>query len=344
MDGLRAVAIVLVMLFHAQVPGFSGGFIGVDVFFTLSGYLITSLLIVEFRETGRIDVRWFYIRRLLRLTPALFVMLLTYVAISPLAWSDGANHFQQAAVAMAYLSDYGVAFWGVPSHISHTWSLAVEEHYYVIWPLILVISLKHCQPRRLFVLLFLAYIFSIVWRWAWIESGQTWNQVYYRFDTHLSGLLLGASLAAGMQVSAIYSFLASHKKYFIWLPLISIITLQYQWGDYWMLIHGIGLAEWSTAAILLAISQRQGMVFDVLSTAILNWIGRLSYSLYLWHFPIFLFLRKNHDWIYVLQVGMPIAITLAAASYYTVELWVLRYRERRQNQMKEPGSGGGSRR
>lgn len=128
LDGLRAIAISLVMLFHSRCFIVPGAFAGVDIFFVLSGFLITRLLLAEQSCGGRIDIGSFYIRRITRLTPALLLMLSVYVLLAPMLWPS-ADHLFQAGLAFFYASDYARAFWGVPQYLTHTWSLSVEEHF-----------------------------------------------------------------------------------------------------------------------------------------------------------------------------------------------------------------------
>jgi peptidoglycan/LPS O-acetylase OafA/YrhL len=328
MDGLRAVAVALVMLFHARTPYFSSGFLGVDVFFVLSGYLITSLLLAEMETTGRIDIRRFYIRRLLRLTPALLTMLAGYLGLANVVWPDVDGHFQQAAIAAAYLSDYSVAFWATPEELSHTWSLAVEEHFYLVWPLFLVAVHRRNGLSRLLAALICMYILSIAWRCAWIQYGHTWNQIYYRFDTHASGLLLGSGLAVVLRLAPAAACLSRQATFLVWLPLAGIAFVAGGWGDYAMLTWGISLAEWATVFMLIAVYKHQGIVFKIMAIPVLVWVGRLSYGLYLWHYPRFRALRDIFEWHDVLLVGVPVSLGLAATSFYSVERWALQYRKR----------------
>src|SRR4051812_5944530 len=133
LDGLRAVAVVLVIADHCSVPIFNQGYFGVDLFFVLSGFLITRLLTDEIDATGQIDLSRFYLRRLLRLTPPLLLFLAAYLLIAPSLWPqvDFASHARDVALVAFYLSDYSQAFWHNPKVMIHTWSLSVEEHFYL---------------------------------------------------------------------------------------------------------------------------------------------------------------------------------------------------------------------
>jgi len=324
MDGVRAVAVLLVMLFHARAPYFEGGYLGVDVFFVLSGFLITSLLLAEHDRTGSIHVGYFYLRRLLRLTPALLLLVVAYVLVAPLLWPES-PHALHALVAALYLADYGVAFWGVPEQLSHTWSLAVEQHFYLLWPLFLGSLLRPMRPTALARTLAWAYLAAVLWRWLWVSQGHTWDQVYYRFDTHATGLVLGAWLAAILRNPHSAARL-NRWRLQLWLPVGGLFMLDLSWGQMGMLRWGISAAEWATVLILLAVHPGKGWLYGVLAIPTLAWLGRISYGVYLWHYPIFRYLRDGADWVTVMLVGGALTVTLAAFSFYTVELRVQRLR------------------
>ena len=326
LDGVRALAIVLVMLFHARAPAVLGGYVGVDVFFVLSGYLITSLLLHEIDATCRVDLRRFYRRRFLRLTPALLVMLGVYLVVAPLLWSAGTDHGLHAAVAAVYLADYGVALWGLPDILSHTWSLAVEAHFYLLWPVLLVAAHRRWPRPSLVTVLATAYVLATLLRWVCVIRGQTWAEVYYRFDTHMSGLILGACLATVQRDGRFTAAVQRALPWLLWLPLGAVVCLQYRWHDIWMLMWGFGIVEWATVALLLGIQSPGSQISAMLSPAPLVWLGKMSYGLYLWHYPIFRYLRERHTWDDVLLIGAPLALVLAAASYYTIEAWAARRR------------------
>ena len=199
LDGLRAVAVVLVMADHCNVPVFDQGYFGVDLFFVLSGFLITRLLVNEIDATGRIDLWKFYLRRLLRLAPALLLLLAAYLVIAPSLWPqvDFMSHLRDAALAGFYLSDYSQAFWHNPKVLIHTWSLSVEEHFYLIWPFAILL-LARIEPRWRLVGLLVIYLLASAWRIFEYEI-VGWDATYYRFDTRVGGLVCGALLATALR-------------------------------------------------------------------------------------------------------------------------------------------------
>ncbi|NML46779.1 acyltransferase [Ramlibacter sp. G-1-2-2] len=330
LDGLRAVAVLVVMLFHARAPLAPAGYLGVDVFFVLSGFLITSLLLAEMDASGRIDLAGFWRRRLLRLAPALLAMLAAYVLIAPYLWPEVADHGTQAALAAVYLSDYGVAFWGTPHFLSHTWSLAVEMHFYLLWPVLLWAACRRWTRASLPAVLAFAWVLATLVRWVWLVRGQDWIEVYYRTDTRLSGLLLGACLAAALRDPRWRLALRRWLPWALWLPLPALLLIaHFHWGDLWVLTWGMGLVELATAAVIFGARDRSSQLAKMLSRPLLAWVGRISYGLYLWHYPVFCWLRETRRWEDVLLVGIPLSVALAAGSFHTLEAWATRRRAAR---------------
>jgi len=326
LDGLRAFAILVVALFHAHAPWAQAGYVGVDVFFVLSGYLITSLLLQEQARTGQVDFLEFWRRRLWRLTPALLAMLLAYVSLGPLLWPDVTNRGMQAAVAALYLTDYAIALRGLGGQISHTWSLAVELHFYLLWPVVLVPASRRWTGRALVQVLGAAYLLATLLRWVCTIRGQGWDLVYYRADTHCSGLLLGACLAVALQDAWWRLALQRALPWLLWIPVAALLCLRNTWGDLWMQMWGVSIAEWAALVAILAVQRPGATLRSMFSRPLLVWLGRISYGLYLWHYPVFSWLRERYHWDTVLFVGLPVSVALAATSHYTIETWAARRR------------------
>ena len=331
MDGLRAVAIILVFLSHAHVPMLDGAFVGVDIFFVLSGYLITSLLLMEHRSTGHIGYARFYLRRALRLMPALMLFLAAYWVVAPLLWPDEKDTVtQDVLVSMAYLADYGIAFFNSPDSLLHMWSLSVEEHYYLIWPLLLAYLSRRLSPTRVVAMVALLYALAFLWRAWWVADGQPFYQIFFRFDTRATGMLLGSLLAAlVIHRRAWFEALAARQRYLLWLIPGLALAMTWGWDDSNALLWGFALAELAALAVLVAVYHQRGAVFGILSAPALVWLGKLSYGVYLWHYPVVRWLRAEFSWPVVVAVGLPVSMALAALSFYTVERWALRWRDAR---------------
>lgn len=304
LDALRALAILLVAGFHAKVPGLRGGFLGVDLFFVLSGYLITRLLSEEYAATGGLRLGRFYVRRLCRLYPALLALVATCLALSAFSPRSLGEQWRDAAVVTLYLSDYGRAFWRVPEFLSHTWSLAVEEHFYLVWPLLLLAVLK--LPMRWRIAALLAGAGAATW-WRWHELFATfdWLQVYYRFDTRLSGLFLGGALAMWNPR------LGRHWAGIAILAFALALSMSH-WRNPKALTSAMLIAELASALLICSTSSFRGV-------QALAWLGRMSYGFYLWHYPIMKLVREYHGWPIVFIAGCVGGLAMAALSYYTIE-------------------------
>ncbi len=331
LDGLRAVAIVLVFLSHAHVPMFDGAFFGVDLFFVLSGYLITSLLLKEFQQAGRLDFWRFYQRRFLRLAPALLLFLLAYWVFAPLIWPDLTDVDQDVLVSALYLADYGIAFFDSPNTLLHMWSLSVEEHFYLVWPPLLVLLLSQVARRQVWRSILLLAVLAWAWRVYWVASGQLFYEIFFRFDTRATGMLLGSMLAAiAVHRSDWMDALHARQKYLLWLlPVLPFLIVGYKWDDMGALLWGVSLFELAALALIIAVSKQSGALFDMLSLPALVWLGKMSYGIYLWHYPIVRLLRAHMPWEMVIVIGLPLSAAFAALSFYTVERWALRWRDTR---------------
>lgn len=321
LDGIRALAILVVIVFHSGPPFLRGGFLGVDIFFVLSGFLITTLLQHEITRTGKIDIRRFYARRFKRLTPPLACALLLYLALAPHAWPAYKQHGLDVLLAATYLSDYSRALFGIPDMLRHTWSLAVEVHFYIIWPLVLLLLRSHRVKTALFVLLAL-YILATAWRIICLEL-QGWGMAYYRFDTRLSGMVLGGITALLQTWEKRIGLVSGWALTAICLVLWVVLNFV-GWRAPAGLQLSVVVAELTTSALIIALMQ--GKRVGLFSHPAMIYLGQLSYGVYLFHYPLMLYLREKYDWYLVLIGGGAIAFMLAALSYHTVEAW-FRYRK-----------------
>ncbi|MCH7838451.1 MAG: acyltransferase, partial [Chloroflexi bacterium] len=338
LDGLRALAVTAVLAYHAGLTWARGGFLGVDAFFVLSGYLITSLLIVEWRNTGTIDLPAFWARRARRLLPALF-LLLAGIAGYALVFAEPAELDKlrnDALATLGYIANWHLAFSGasyfdqfsLPSPLRHTWSLAIEEQWYLIWPLLFVLLLR--LGRSSLATLFTASLVMIAGSallMAWMyDPGADPSRVYYGTDTRAQSLLVGAVLAillawhgplrAGaarlLQSAAIAGAIFTG---WLWASASDDSTLLYRGG---LLISAVAIA-----VIIAAVVQPQrGPLGRLLSLSPLRGLGRISYGVYLWHWPVYLVLtpvRTGWHGYGLLAVQVAVTLALAIASYYVIE-------------------------
>ena len=328
LDGLRGVAILLVILSHAHVPLFEGAFFGVDLFFVLSGYLITSLLLMEMQSAGRLDYWRFYRRRFFRLMPALALFLGTYCLVAPFLWPDLTDIYSDALVSILYLADYGIAFFDSPDTLLHMWSLSVEEHFYLIWPPLLVLVLRFTPTGKAWRAIALLWLLSSLWRIFWVLEGQQFYEIFFRFDTRVSGLFAGALLAALLvEKPQFYETMKAQRSYAMWLPLAVPLLMALEWDNHDAMIWGIPVVECAAVVVLLAVHQHSGLVYEMLTAPVLMKLGQWSYGIYLWHYPVVRYLRADYSWPVVVVAGLAISTLLAALSFYTIERWAMRMRD-----------------
>lgn len=330
LDGLRAIAILLVLLFHGRMPGLPGANVGVDVFFVLSGYLITRILLAEHQTAGSLDLRRFYSQRLLRLTPPLLLLLLLYALFAPLLWPDYYFHVRDWVVVLIYQADLGLVFGMGPSKLLHAWSLGIEERFYLLWPLALLGLLILKSLRVVLAVLLTSVLLVGLWRMAALQFWDVSSgEAYYRFDMRISGLLLGACLGMwignGLQIPA--HLLRGHWLMLAWLVLLSVVL--YPTDDRGRLSFGLPLVEITVLYILLWLHCRpQGLLSRTLASPPLVYVGQLSYGLYLFHYPVMEYLKLQQPWWLVLSAGTSMAFVIAVFSHHLIERPIRRWRRK----------------
>ena len=337
LDGLRGVAIALVILSHAHVPLFDGAFFGVDLFFVLSGFLITTLLLMEFSNKGQLDYWQFYRRRFYRLMPALALFLLAYCVFAPMIWPELDDVYSDSLVSILYLADYGIAFFDSPDTLLHMWSLSVEEHFYLIWPPLLVLLLRRATPGQVWRPIALLWLMCWAWRVLWVVQGQQFYEIFFRFDTRATGLLAGSLLAAVLiEKPAFIENLRQKMPHLMWLPLTVPLLMEMGWDNMDAMLWGMTAVECATLVVLLAVNKRKGLVYEMLCAPALIKLGRLSYGVYLWHYPVVRYLRAEFSWPLVVVLGFVISVALSAVSFYTVERWATVWRDRKARNTPRP--------
>lgn len=325
LDGVRAVAVLVVVAFHCGVPGMLGGMIGVDLFFVLSGLLITTILRNELEATGTISLRVFYWKRMLRLWPPLALFLVAYYFAGRILFA-GIDVRADTAIAALYLSDYFMAIWQTPLEICHTWSLAVEEHFYIVWP-VLLLATRRFSARHMVCGLSAGFVFATAWRIVDAFIWDDWYWTYYRFDTRMSGLILGSLLAViKWRPSARDAAIAGRYSLYV----LILATIMLRTGTMGSLLWGVIVADLAAAGLILSlVSGHYTPLARSLSHPVLRYLGLISYSIYLWHYPLARVLRDQFNPIVAFIVVAAAAIAIAALSYHLVErpLKIFRRRE-----------------
>ena len=349
LDGLRGIAVLAVIIYHADVSLLVGGFLGVDVFFVLSGFLITTLLINELTETNTVDRARFYMRRIRRLMPALFLVLFFSVLVSGLFVLDAAYHVRRDLPwAITFVLNWSYLFFeqsyfvniSRPPLLQHLWSLSVEEQFYVVWPIMLIalykVKIGKISPR---VKIFIASAVLAIASTAWMVHLSVANgfpipndpsRVYFGTDTHAMGLLVGCAAAALWRSERLNVRLTPDRAAAMnALGLLSLAGLAYfflfvsELNEF--LYRGGFLVLSILTVILVVVAAHPGLKFGSrLGNPLLKWFGDRSYGIYLWHWPIFVLMRTGIDiqWPDPVAFVVKIAIVLVIAdlSYRLVEM------------------------
>jgi peptidoglycan/LPS O-acetylase OafA/YrhL len=353
LDGIRAFAVAAVMMYHGGLSFMTGGFMGVDVFFVLSGFLITSLLVGEFRESLTIKLGAFWARRARRLLPALLLMLLfvaffasvivpkgTYTALRLDALSTllYVSNWHFILVNSNYFNETAAA-----SPLLHTWSLAVEEQFYLIWPLVVLAVLHFTKSlRALFALCCAAALGSVLWMGVLFNGAVSTNRVYLGTDTRSQCLFIGCALAVGLVLMTQHSHEEGRLRqgelwrpagrsgrmlcgiagvagavaaWIIWVRTNQTTSFPYRGGFFL-----IGLA--TAAVILSAVGAPRSVVPRFLALPPIRYVGQISYGLYIWHWPLFIWIdhaRTGLSGFSLFAVRVIVTFGFSVASFHLVE-------------------------
>jgi peptidoglycan/LPS O-acetylase OafA/YrhL len=343
LDGIRAVAVVSVVVFHFFTRGASGGYLGVDMFFVLSGYLITTLLLIEWRNGTSIDLRAFWARRARRLLPALLLML-TAVAVWSAFALDAARKSSvrgQGLSALFYGANWYLIFGGESaisragglSPLFHTWSLAIEEQFYLVWPLVVLFCLYRWRGslRPLALVAAVVSVVSVVLMPLLFVPGNE-GRAYLATDTRAHQLLIGALLAMALRTDTLRARSerwAPRVAPFAALAIAAAVLFAPGPETSRFLYDGgsLGFAVCVAVVIAAVMAPGRSWLKAVLALAPLVWVGRMSYGIYLWHVPIRAMISNSETglygpWLLVARVVATLAV--AALSYFLVEMPIRR--------------------
>jgi peptidoglycan/LPS O-acetylase OafA/YrhL len=332
-DGIRAFAVLAVVGYHFGWLSTPGGFLGVEVFFTISGYLITSLLVAEYRHTGRIDLREFWKRRARRLLPALFVFLaVTAGYVAAFVPSEVERVQRELFPALGYFTNwflisYNESYFETfarPSLWRHLWSLAVEEQFYIVWPLLFVVVRK-VRTALTIALVGVVVLASTWWMANLFVPFKDPSRVYYGTDTRVAGILVGVIL--GYLRHRIPLVEARRRWPFVagvaGLGTLVWIVVTVNDFDPWLYQGGFLLTAVASAAAIVGVVGSRSLRLLV-GSAPMRWIGLRSYGLYMWHWPVVVFTRPNIDVFWdptlVTLFRLAVALLLTEISYRWIEV------------------------
>jgi len=350
LDGLRALAVLAVLFFHADSSLLPGGFLGVDLFFVISGYLITRILLNELGETGKLDLTRFYLRRMFRLVPAVIGVVAAVTVGSVLVWRDELTTLPGSAlssigyVANWWLIDAQQSYFvssGRPPMFQHLWSLAIEEQFYLVWPVVLLVFVggpRWLKPLRFgriaWVALGLAVgsasLMGLIATRSGVPFAADSSRLYFGTDTHAMGLLLGATFGALAERLAFRPRKGWRVR--TWptdviggSALLALGILVFRVDQFMPGLYRGGFFGASALAVMAVstVSRRGSLLGRGLDTAPLRWLGDRSYSLYLWHWPVIVVTRPGVDlamnrWL-VLGLRLLLPVGLACLSYRYLE-------------------------
>ena len=314
-DGLRAIAVSAIILYHSQInilghQPFEGGFIGVDIFFVISGYLITSIILKELVITGTFSFKHFYERRIRRILPALLLVML---ASLPFAWilllpNSFADFSHSILYSLGFSSNfyfhysgeqYGAAS-GLLKPFLHTWSLSVEEQYYIIFPIVLLITFKYFRKYLIHILVIEFLISLVLAEWT---SRNYPSTSFYFLHTRIWELLAGSILA---YFEITLGSRSKNKTFNLILPSIGLFLIGHSilfFNDKMFHPSFYTLSPIIGICLIIWFSNKDEIITKLLSTKLFVGVGLISYSLYLWHYPIFSFIRY-YGWVYYKNEGI----------------------------------------
>ncbi|WP_425415411.1 acyltransferase family protein [Paenibacillus glacialis] len=339
LDGLRALSVIAVIAYHLDLGWAQGGLLGVGIFFVLSGYLITDQIVSRWQKDRRLDLKDFWMRRARRLLPAMFVML-AFTALWLLLFDRSRLAALQGDFISVtlYFNNWWLIFhnvsyfesFGPPSPIGHLWSLAIEEQFYLIWPLVIIVGLRLARQRGKLIVMTLAGAFISALAMALIyQPGSDPSRVYYGTDTRVFALLIGAALAFAWPSQNLTREISRRSRNILDLSgaigLLVIILMIWRTNEYGEFLYygGLVLLSILSAIVIAVLAHPASRLAKVMGCKPLRWIGVRSYSIYIWHYPVIILTNPTVDTggfdgvRVLLQLGA--SILLAALSWKFIE-------------------------
>lgn len=338
LDGLRAIAVIGIIIYHLNKQWLSGGFLGVDTFFVISGYLITSLLLFEYESTGVINLKQFWLRRIKRLIPAVLVLVVT-VTLATLIFKPeqiiSIKH--DAFAAIFYVSNW----WYIATDVNyfeqfafmplkHLWSLAIEEQFYIVFPIVLIALLLKIKKYRNVTLIFWIISLISLLLMVWIpQPHMQHSRVYFGTDTRLQTMLLGVILAFIWPPFKLKQNPNPSLRFIIdsigaiGILILLLLFIKVDDNSDWIYNGGFYLISGITLFVIISVVHPSGYFAKLIGNPFFVYIGKRSYSLYLWHFPVISFLHSYYVEgqvpLYVYALDILLTIFFAEISYRFIE-------------------------
>ena len=336
LDGLRALAVIMVVGYHLKLPFEKGGVLGVTIFFVISGFLITRLLLQELENNNSINLKSFWVKRIKRIWPALIFMISLIIIISAIcnrvlftkASHDfisaifGFNNWYQIFNNISYF-DNG----GAPSPLLHCWSLAIETQFYLIYPFIIILisKIKNDKKERyqlLSIITTVLIVVSSLLMFILFDPAGDPSRVYYGLDTRAFSLLVGALLAIFTQCDFNFTLKKTVNDVIGIISLVVICLIVSNVAGYDEILYKGGYLVTSlfTAFVILSILRTNSFLSKFLSIPVIDWLGKLSYSIYLWHYPIIILISGGKkSSLLIMFVEILLTLIMSVISYYIVE-------------------------
>ena len=352
LDGVRAIAIAMVLLHHT-FRQFEGGRAGVDVFFVLSGFLITSLIVNEFDARRAISLKGFYRRRAYRLFPAaafLLLGVLAYATITEVAHGNGLPGavVESVVFAVLYITNWGWAFGAhLAAPLVHLWSLAAEEQFYLLAPLALAVALPRFSRQAIIRGLLAVGLVGVAWRALLFAHDATRPRLRFGLDTHADGLIVGSMLGVAF-ASGLAPRLFNQAKAKEWTGLAAIVglgALSLSWYAKWSGLEAWGPTMWavlSAVVLCCVVGQTTGLHLQLLNLPPVRRLGKVSYALYLWHLPVLYYgvraLGADRSLWVTVPICWVVSYALAEISFRFVETTAHRIRDQRAQRYQSVGA------
>lgn len=340
-DGVRTLAVIGVILYHLFPYGMTGGFLGVPIFFVVSGYLITDLLIQEYDQNDRLDIKSFYVRRMKRLYPALITMVMTTAAFITLFARDSLGKLRDVIVTNVFyvynwfqVANHESYFdrFGNQSPFTHLWSLSIEGQFYLIWPIVILLLLRFIRSKQTkFDILLIAAFVSALLMIILFKPGQDPSRVYYGTDTRMFSILLGAALAFLWPSTKLKENLQSGPRLFLdgvgLGSLLLIVLMFFKMNGESELVYLGGMFFFSLLSVILVgtIAHPGADMNRLLTNPVFTWVGKRSYGIYLYQYPIMIFYEQkianvaNHPWLHAM-IEIALILVISDISYRFLEL------------------------